>query len=176
MDIFNFKNKTAYKYIKKQVKIKETIKNTLVDKIKTICIIVDESRFKTEDYITKLREYLNISIDKIKIIRLEEGDDKKIEKTTESDVFYKKAFGFFGSVKDEKLQKQINTSYDLLINYCAEEMVYAQVLVCRSKAKFKIGFENKYSNFYNVSIHVNNNETETFNSEMVKYLNILNKV
>lgn len=172
MGIFNLKNKTAYKYIKKQPKNTNNLKNKIASQIHTVGIIAEANLFKTYDFTKRLSEDLGIDKSKIKVILFE---NKNTESPQESyKYFYEKSFGMYGKIKDKDIKNFVDTSFDLLINYCAEEIIYSQVIACKSKAKLKVSFENEYASFYNLSINISGNKIDTFNKEIIKYLQILN--
>jgi len=172
MGILNLKNKTAYKYIKKQPKNTGNVENKISNKIQTVGIVAEADLFKTYDFTKRLSEDLNIDKNKINVILF---DYEKAENAIGNyDFFSEKSFGMYGKINEESIKNFVNTSFDLLINYCAEETIYSQVIVCKSKAKLKASFENKYAGFYNLSINISGNKIDTFNKEIIKYLQILN--
>lgn len=172
MGIFNFKNKTAYKYIKKQSKNTSNLKNKIASQIHTVGIIAEANLFKTYDFTKRLSEDLGIDKSKIKVILFENKNTEKLQESYK--YFYENSFGMYGKIKDEEVKSFVDTSFDLLINYCAEEIIYSQVIACKSKAKLKASFENEYASFYNLSINILGNKIDTFNKEIIKYLQILN--
>ncbi|MCF6224598.1 MAG: hypothetical protein L3J34_12870 [Flavobacteriaceae bacterium] len=171
MGILNFKSNTANTYIKKQLKLVKNSNNKKVSKIQNVGIVADVNLFRAYDFTKKLSENLGIDASNINVILYD------IEKT-ESLIdnyrrFSDKSFGLQGKIKDTDLSNFVNTSFDLLINYCEETNIYGQVIVCRSKAKLKAGFENEYADFYDLSVNIPENRIDTFNSEIIKYLQIL---
>ncbi len=172
MGILNLKYSTAYKYVKKQLKNSKNLENKIVNQIQTVGIVAEADLFKTYDFTKKLSEDLGIDKSKIKIILF---DDKPAKSPLENyKYFYEKSFGMYGKIKDDDLKNFVDTPFDLFINYCSEETIYGQVIICKSKSKLKVGFENKFANLYNLSINVLGNRIDTFNKEIIKYLNILN--
>lgn len=169
MGILNLKNKTAHKYIKKQPKSSGISKNKKINKIHTVGIVAEADLFRTYDFTKKLSENLGINKEAIKVI-LFDNEKSQVENYN---IFSEKSFGMYGKIKNDDLQAFVDTSFDLLINYCLEETIYGQVVVCKSKAKLKAGFENKFADFYNLSINIPGNKIDTFNKEIIKYLQIL---
>ena len=84
-----------------------------------------------------------------------------------------KNFGFNAKIKSEALSKFVDTKFDLLINYCNPELLFPKVIMLKSKAQLKAGFDAE-SNFFNdISVKTPGNDIDTFNAELVKYLQIL---
>ncbi|MDH3321379.1 MAG: hypothetical protein OEM04_00225 [Flavobacteriaceae bacterium] len=172
MGILNLKSKTAHKYIKKQPKNTTNLELSSVNKIQTVVVIAEVDLFKTYDFTKKLSENLRIDKNNIKVILLTNDSNEKAFEFYE--VFSEKSFGLNGKLNNESLKNMVDAPSDLLINYCSEATVYGQVLTCRSKAKLKVGFENEYAYLYNLTIQLPGNKIDTFNNEIVKYLEILN--
>ena len=171
MGILNLKNKTAYKYIKKQPKNTANLEISSANKIQSVVVISEADLIKTYDFTKKLSENLKVDKNKIEVILLTHNPNEIQYENYE--VFSEKSFGMNGKIKNDNLKKLVDVSYDLLINYCSAESVYGQVVTCRSKAKLKVGFENEYANLYNLTIQLPGNKIDTFNNEIVKYLEIL---
>lgn len=172
MDILNLKNKTAFSYIKKQLKLAKNSDNKKVSKIQNVGIVAEVNLFRAYDFTKKLSEGLGIDKSDIKVTLYD------LEKTSslmdDYGRFSEKSFGLHGKFKNGDLKYFSNIPFDLLINYCEETNIYGQVVVCRSQAKLKAGFENEYADFYDLSINIPGNKIDTFNSEIIKYLQILN--
>ncbi len=172
MGILNLKFKTAYKYIKKQQKNTSNLENNITSQIRTVGIIAEANLFKAYDFTKRLSEDLGIDKNNIKVVLFDiKNDETPLENYK---YFYENSFGMYGKIKDEDIKIFVGTSFDLLINYCAEETIYSQVIAYKSKAKLKISFENEYASFYNLSVNISENKIDTFNKEIIKYLQILN--
>lgn len=172
MGILNLKNKTAITFIKKQLKRTSNLENKNIGKIQNVGIIAEANLFNAYDFTKKLSEGLGIDKSNIKVTLY---DTEKTESLMDDyGRFSEKSFGMHGKVKDGDLKSFSNTPFDLLINYCEKSNIYGQVVVCRSKSNLKAGFENEYADFYDLTVNIPGNKIDTFNSEVIKYLQILN--
>ena len=172
MGILNLKNKTAHKFIKNQSKKTKNREKIKVDIIKSVGIIAKADLFKAYDFTNKLNQELGLPKNAIKVVLF---DHSSSENSVENYyIFSEKSFGLYGKIKEDKLKDFVNTRFDLLINYCDSDNVYAQISSIRSKAKLKAGFDHDYSNFNDITIKIIGNKIDTFNNELIKYLQILN--
>ncbi len=171
MGIFNFKNKTAHKFIKNQSKKAGNLDKIKIEKIENVGIIAEVNLFRSYDFTKKLSEDLGIDKKAIRVILF---DDVKNENLIDNyEVYSEKAFSYYGKIKEIKLKEFVNTEFDLLINYCDSNIIYAQITGVKSNAKLKAGFEHNFSNFNDLSIKITGNKIDTFNSELIKYLHIM---
>ena len=171
MGILNLKNKTANKFIKNQRKAASSNGEINVKVIRNVGVLSELSLFQTYDFTKRLVEGLNLEIEDLKMILFDpSGKDVEPERYR---MCSEKDFGFHGKIKSEILNKFVNRDFDLLINYCDPELLFPRIIMLRSKAQMKVGFESE-SNFFNdISIKTTGNDIDTFNEELVKYLHIL---
>jgi hypothetical protein len=172
MSILNLKNKTAYKFIKNNTEKTRNIDKKSIDKIKSVGVLARADLFKTYDFTDKLIEEIGLRNNTIEVALF---DELKPNETIEIyNVYTGKAFGMYGKIKDNRLKNFVDTEFDLLINYCDSDCIFGHVTGFKSKAIIKAGFELDDSSYYDISIKVSGNKIDTFNDELVKYLNILN--
>jgi hypothetical protein len=126
-----------------------------------------------QSLLTELSEILNISEDHIDLIVFQKKKPKdnnlKFLSTPED-------FGWFGKVKSEKVKIILTNKYDLLINYCKVDNLYSNLLLLQSKTVLKVGFAHFDTRFYDLIIKCDPSERALFNTELKKYLKILNKI
>ena len=171
MGILNLKNKTAHKFIKNNAnKAKNKDKKTVI-KIKSVGVLAMADLFKTYDFTKKLIDEIGLKDHGIEVALL---DDIKPNETMEIyQVYTDKSFGMYGKIKDSSLKNFVDREFDLLINYCDADNIFSQVICFKSQAKIKAGFEYEISNFNDISIKIAGNKIDTFNNELIKYLDIL---
>jgi uncharacterized protein DUF6913 len=171
MGILNLKNKTAYKFIKNNTKITRNFDKNTVGKIKSVGVLAKADLFKTYDFTKKLIDEIGLKDHEIEVALLDELEPIKTIEIY--NVYTDKSFGMYGKIKDKSLKKFVNTKFDLLINYCDSDNIFALVISFKSKAKMKAGFEYDHFNFNDISIKIAGNKIDTFNDELIKYLDIL---
>lgn len=174
MGILNLKNRTAHKFIKNQRKATSSDREINVKVIRNVGVLSELSLFQTYDFTKRLVEGLNLEIEDLKMILFDpSGKDVEPERYR---MCNEKDFGFHGKIKSEILNKFVNRDVDLLINYCDPELLFPRIIMLRSKAQLKVGFESE-SNFFNdISIKTTGNDIDTFNEELIKYLHILKMI
>lgn len=169
------KKKSILKYFEKEVNVAASKTRNLNDRrIKTIGVLIEESHLMTSNNtLNSLQQNFEIPIENIELLVF-----KKFHKKEEYTDFEcsEKAFGWYGSLKLNKLQEFVKNEYDLLINYGFEENLYWNVITLQSQSHFKVGFATKIDGLYDLSISDETRDLDVLTSEMVKYLKILKKI
>lgn len=172
MKVFGLKERSAHKYIKKQLKLDEKSQKKSPAIIRRVGILADTKLFEAYDFTKKLSENFNMHQADIQLVLYQDSEDDT--KDLAHDIFNENDFKLNGKIKSKNIQHFADTKFDLLINYCDFDNVYANVLVLRSKALLKAGFDSDETPFYDISIKTQGNKIHTFNEELAKYLHILN--
>ena len=171
MKLLNLKNKTASKFIKKQRNQVGSKKEFELKAVKKIGVLAELTLFETYDFTKRLAADLKVRPEDLKIFLFDPSGKG------EAPGFYKacseKDFGFFGKVKSEALNRFLSSDLDLLINYCEASLLFPRVIMLRSVAKMKAGFEDELNFFNDIAVNAKQNDIDTFNSELAKYLKIL---
>ena len=171
MGILNLKNTTANKFIKNQLNAAPSSREFNVKVIQRGGILAELSLFQTYDFTKRLSEGLNLESEDLKVC-LYDPNGKEV--ATE---FHRpcsdKDFGLYGKIKSEALNKFVSRDFDLLVNFCDPELLFPKVIMLRSAAKMRAGFEHKANFFNDISIKVPGNDIDGFNKELIKYLEIL---
>ena len=171
MGILNLKNKTANKFIKNQLKARASQKEFEVKAIKRVGVLAELTLIQTYDFTKRLSEGFNMEPEDLRVFLFDPGGKDGAPETYRS--CSEKDFGMFGKIKSEGLNRFVKRDFDLLINYCEPSHLYPKVIMLRSIAKMRAGFDHE-SNFFNdISIKVQGNDIDTFNKELLKYLQIL---
>lgn len=171
MGILNLKKKTAYKFIKNKQNRAEGAKKNEVRNIARVGVLAELSLFQTYDFTKSLSNGLGIAQDEMVVFlfdRTRQGVRPENHKICDEG-----CFGLFGKIKSLSLERFVNKKFDLMINYCEPDLVYAQIIMLRSKARLKAGFEDENNFFNDIAIKTAGNKIDTFNTELVKYLQLL---
>lgn len=172
MNLKNIKKNTALKFLRKHAVAGKINPAVSKKKIYKVGILAEQDLFNTYDFRKKLSENFRIPATDFKILLYQKG--KYVESLQDLEPFSIKDFGFFGKIKCENVKNFTENNFDLLINYCAQDNVMAQVVSFQSKAILKAGIHLEEFNLYDISIRVEANKIDTFNMELTKYLQILN--
>jgi len=139
-------------------------------KIDSVLILIDEKM--NSDLIQVVAEKVSIDIEKIKVLFFRES---KNEAKLFEYSFSEKDFSLLGNVKNKNVQNLIKKEFGLLLNYIEGNM-HVDCIIALSKARFKVGLSSKKQELYDLVIAVDACDVDLFNSELEKYLKILNKI
>jgi len=172
MNFTGLKKKTAFQFYEKQLKKIKKGSENIPKKIETIGVLADSRLFGSYDISRNLSQKLNMPHNKFEIIIFENLKDDFV--TQHYNTFSEKDFGMYGKIKTQNVVGFVDTKYDLLINYCPIDSVFATIVALKSKAKFKVGFaDEQLQDLYDFMIVIEGNKIDVFNDEMAKYLQIL---
>lgn len=168
------KKKSILNYYKKRIK-KNTVQVLEQRKeiIKSALILREENDLKAKAIVEKLAE--DVVFNKLKIQSLIYCDYDKKRDYDEGE-FTLKDFSLFGKVVGENLKHALDKKYDMLITINETNDVVLNVLTLESKALFKVGLQQQDEVLNDLVLSVNIGDTEVFNSELKKYLKVLNKL
>jgi len=172
MNFTGLKKKTAFQFYEKQLKkLKKKERNTPT-KVEHIGVLADSRLFGSYDISRNLSQKFNMPHKKFEIIIFENFKDEFV--TQHYNTFSEKDFGMYGKIKAQNVVGFIDTPFDLLINYCNHDSVFATIVAMQSNAKFKVGFaDDKLHDLYDFMIAIEGNKIDVFNDELAKYLQIL---
>ncbi len=171
MGLLNLKITTAHKFIKKQRKAYGLNREFDLTSIQRVGVLSELSLIETYDFTKRLCEGLGLRKEALKVFLYD------TEGNGQAPGFYgmcnDKSFGYNAKIKSEALRKFVNRDLDLLINYCDPNLLYPRVIMLKSKAVLRAGFEDEANFFNDISVKTPGNDIDTFNQELVKYLQIL---
>jgi len=160
----------------KHVNILLSARETSIDdkKIDTLGVILNKSEFDDFEAFRELGKEFKINPNKIKIIAFTEDDDE-VDSSREV-LFGPKQIGWKTKIKNAEVLDFLNRDFDAMICYFNKENVILNLVTAMSKAKFKVGISNDDNRLFDLIIDTNHQEFSLFKTELVKYLNILNKL
>lgn len=168
-----FKRKSTQLFFNKQLhKLLEDSKKQTSNKVESVVVFLSDVTEK-EAIQQGLIKCLELPTNSIVFVTFLDylSKDKHIK-----NCYSPKDFGWYGKIKSNELKTVLTKKYDLLINYSKIENIYCNLLVLQSKAAFKVGFSNADNRLYDLMIDCDLLNVELFNSELKKYLKILNKI
>lgn len=167
-----FKVKSNQKYVNKLLEARKVAINT--NKIKTFGVILNSEEFHNSDSFQSFFEEINAGIQGHKIVTF--INDHEPNQSAWQTQFTSKDFGWRGKIKNVELQTFLDTKFDVLIGYFKKDILELKLATAMSNANFKIGISRADDRLYDLIIDVNPSEFDVFKTELVKYLNILNKL
>lgn len=165
-----FKSKNIIKQFKKA--LNNPLKNDAVysNKINNVLLFVEND--VDQGFIISLSKNLKIDISDICLFKFKlkekKNDDCK-------NCISKRDFGVFGKLANKYIKSIIEKPYDLVISLTRNNEFISN-LVANSNTGFKVGLLDDYSQVYDLTISVESGNLLAFNSELEKYLKILNKL
>lgn len=87
-----------------------------------------------------------------------------------------KHFTWKGEIRNQNANEFLETPFDVLVGYYLTENDYLDVMVSKSKAKFKVGFKEIDNRLFDLLINVDPLNVNAIKKELVKYFRILNKI
>ena len=172
MILKGFKEKSNKKYINSE--LKKRLVSESNKKIKTIGIIVNIDEALQLNWFNAIAHLLNAENKYVKLIAYTSED--KIKEASEVPAYNNKHLGWKGNVKHPGLKLFLDEEFDLLINYYTEDITTLKLFSVASKAKFKVGILQRDERINDLIIKTELSDFDTFKVELIKYLNILNKI
>ncbi len=168
-----FKRKSTQFFFNKQLqKMLGDSKKHESNKLQKSVVFLNDSSNK-EAILQSISKHLGLTEDNIDVVIFYNKINKD---TTCENCFSPKDFGWFGKVKSDVLKAVLTKKYDLLINYSKVENIYCKLLVLQCEAALKVGFSEVDTRLYDLMIDCEISDIALFNSELKKYLEILNKL
>jgi hypothetical protein len=166
-----FKRKTNQFFLNRQFDnlLDDSLKNSS-KKVEKVLIFLDDAS-KIQAIKSSLISLLELSESSIEVLVFQKKNPKKSES-----IFSPKDFGWYGKIKSEALKHILTKKYDLLINYSKVENIYSNLLLLQCKTSLRVGFSHLNNRFYDLTIKCKPSEIALFNTELKKYLAILNRV
>lgn len=142
--------------------------------LKYLGFLVDESLFNDFEKLVDFGIELGVHEKDIKIFTFVETK-RKIPSLRQNQVT-NKDFGWNGEIKNLNAKEFLDYPLDVLLGFYQGEDEYMDILVAKSNAKFKIGFNDCDQRLYDLVLGVNLQNLKQVKSEVIKYLRILNKI
>ncbi|WP_299890546.1 hypothetical protein [uncultured Lacinutrix sp.] len=172
MILKGFKEKSNEKYINR------TLNNRLVSqdssKIKKIGVLVNKGELIEYKWFEALAKTLKVKPNDFQLIIFTK--EKKIEGININKTYNENNIGWNGVIKDPDLKRFLDTDFDIFISYYTEESISLKLLTAASKAKFKVGVLQDDERLNDLIIKTKIKDLDTFKSELMKYLTVLNKI
>jgi len=167
-----FKEKSKKKYLNKML----SIRNLNVDEkvIKNLGIIIHIDEIDDFELFRGLAKELNVLQNNLKVIAY--SSNEKNKHNSWDSCFINKDFGWNGTIKNIELKAFLDTEFDALISYYAQDELELKLLTTLSQAKFKIGILQTDTRLNDLIIKTNLKEFSVFKTELIKYLTILKKI
>jgi len=165
---------------KKQIrkKIELCLKNrdisNLNDSVVTMGYLVDEDLFKDFEKLTEVSKEIGLKDKDVKIFTF--MNVKKKTPSLRQNQINNREFSWKGIIQNQNANEFLDLPFDLLVGFYKGENDYLDLMMTKSKAKFKVGFKGNDSRILDLIIDVDPLKTNNFKRELIKYLRVLNKI
>lgn len=173
MILKGLKQNSNEKYIESQLKGRKTATNNSA--ISYLGVLVNSDEYIDYEWFKVLGEALNIKSHKIKIIIYTDEDVERTQFAANL-TFKDDVIGWGGTIKDLEIKTFVDTKFDALISYYKQDKMPLKLITAASKAAFKIGVFENDDRLNDLIIKTNINDVETFEKELVKYLQVLKRI
>lgn len=170
--IKRIKRQSYRKQIRKILEDRDVSKRN--SKLSTLGFLVDEGYYGNLEFLRELGVDLGLNSKDIKIFTFL-NTSRKIS-SLRVDQITNKEFSWSGEIKNSNAQEFLNNQFDVLIGIYKNPNDLMDLMVARSQANFKIGFEDVKNEVYDLILKIDPREDQEFKSELKKYLKILNKI
>ena len=175
MDLFGLKAKTAAKFIKNRHQNVGSEKKNPPSRIKSVGALADIDLYRNYDFTGKLIDSFGLAPNQVQVV-LVDPSGKNQNTLDAPEAFSEDSFGMFGKIKDATLEDFVDREFDLLVNYGGTDWIFTEVILARSKARLKAGFDADKGEWQDIAIKIPGNKMDTFHEELVKYLRIMNLI
>ncbi len=175
MDLFGLKTKTAAKFIKNRHQNAGSEKKNPPSRIKSVGALADIDLFRNYDFTRKLIDSFGLAPNQVQVA-LVDPSGKNQNTLDAPEAFSEESFGLYGKIKNATLEDFVDKEFDLLVNYSGTDWVFTEVILARSRARLKAGFERENEGWQDIAIKIPGNKMDTFHEELVKYLRIMNLI
>ncbi len=165
---------------KKQIrkKIELYLKNRDISNLNasvvTMGYLVDEDLFQDFEKLKEISKEMGLKDKDVKIFTFM-NVKKKIPSLRQNQV-NNREFSWKGIIQNQNANEFLDLPFDMLVGFYKGENDYLDLMMTKSKAKFKVGFKDSDSRISDLIINVDPLKINDFKHELIKYLRVLNKI
>ncbi len=163
-------------FLKKNIdnNLKNRDVSNINDQLKTIGFLVDEEINIDFEKVYEISKELGLQEKDVKYFSFSEVKTKT--PSLHQNKINNKHFSWKGEINNQNANEFLETPYDVLVGYYCTENDYLDLMVSKSKAKFKVGFKGIDNRLFDLIIDVDPLNINAIKKELVKYFRILNKI
>lgn len=143
-------------------------------KLEKLGILLDDTFVEEKKYLEKFITMLNLKENQVVFFHFVEADRKV--PTLESNQLSKKQIDLKGRILSQDALDFLEIPFDVFIGIFPKDNIWMNLMSARSKAKFKIGFEGMDQRIFDLILNIDPRDAQLFETETIKYLEILNKI
>tara|TARA_B100000809_G_C15133048_1_gene529287 strand:- start:3291 stop:3809 length:519 start_codon:yes stop_codon:yes gene_type:complete len=163
-------------FLKKSVdnNLKNRNISNINDQLHSIGFVIDEGIKIDFEKFYEISKELGLQEKDVKIFSFSEVKTKT--PTLHQNKINNKHFTWKGEIHNQNANEFLETPFDVLVGYYLTKNDYLDVMISKSKAKFKVGFKEIDNRLFDLLIDVNPLNISAIKKELVKYFRTLNKI
>ncbi len=166
------KRKSLQKHLERNIKGRDT--SQVNARLHTLGFLVNEMAFPELERYYEIWKPLGIQPKDVKVFSFLETK-KKMPSLRQNQV-HNKDFNWKGEMHNQNASEFLDRDFDVLVGYYSGRHEFLDLMVSRSNAKFKVGFEKSDARLYDLLLGVDPSNFDLFVQELIKYLTILKKI
>jgi hypothetical protein len=143
-------------------------------KLRKLGYLVNEDMFQDFEQLFEFSAELGLQRKDIKFYTFKEV--KKKIPTLRQNQINNKDFSWKGDIQNQNALEFLDIPFDVLVGFYNEENEFMDIMISKSKAKFKLGFQGCDSRLFDLILRVDPMDFEQFKEEFKKYLTALKKI
>ena len=139
--------------------------------LRTLGFLVNENEFQDFERLYDFSKGLGILRKDVKVFSFLESLP-----SLRNNQIYNKDFSWSGEITNQNAREFLEMPFDVLVGLYEEKNVFLDLLVSTSNAKFKVGCKGSDERLFDLIIQLSPTAIGDFETELKKYLKILNKI
>lgn len=172
MILKGFKEKSIKKKLNTILKARGVVNKEFT--VNTVGVIINLEEIEKFDIFKHLSNGLNIMPNNIQVIAY--ANSEKDSELSWNKCFHSKDIGWHGKISNVELNSFLYANFDLLISYYKTDVLELKFLTAFSNAKLKASIFQEDVRLNDLIIDSKINEFYVFEKELIKYLQVLNKI
>jgi len=167
-----FQKKRIEKKIALYLKSRDT--SNLNDSVITMGYLVDEELFPNFEKLYEVSKEIGLKDKDVTFFTF--INVKKKTPSLSQNQINNKEFSWKGIIQNQNANEFLVVPFDILVGFYKGKIDYLDLMMAKSNAKFKVGFDGGDCRISDLIIDVDPLKINDFKRELIKYLRVLNKI
>lgn len=169
-----YKEKAAHKILVRGLSANSGRHDAGSDKVSSLACVVNLDEFDDVEAFKELARDMQVRQENFRIIGY--TDRKDANAYYGIPVFRDEDLGWKGVIRNDRYQQLLDKPYDMLISYYSRPGLLLGLATFQVNAAFKVGLKGEYEKGNDFIMNITPERFPEFRKELIKYLNILNKI
>lgn len=143
-------------------------------KLNYLGFLVDEGFYGDIEFLRRMGNNLGLHSKDVKVFTFLDVPRKlpslRIDQVTS------KEFNWRGEIRSQNALEFLDYRFDVLIGIYQSPHNFMDLMMARSEAHFKVGFEDANKEIFDLILNIDPRDNKLFKSELEKYLKVLDKI